>query len=140
MTRSKNKIRNQLWLARKRLGLGQKQVAHLLSHKTTDQVSRYENGQRVPGLKMLLQFEIIYGLPARVLFRDYYEKLRLEITNRTFSVKSISKPYTVPQLEAQAISEFCAYGELLQNPRLTQVERDQIRSHVVLIMRRLSAI
>ena len=39
----------------------------MLGHKTTDQVSRYEKGERLPGLKLLLLLEIIYGVPPRVL-------------------------------------------------------------------------
>jgi transcriptional regulator with XRE-family HTH domain len=41
----KIKISNRLWKARKRRGLGQKQVAFLIG-KTIGEVSRYERGVR----------------------------------------------------------------------------------------------
>jgi transcriptional regulator with XRE-family HTH domain len=133
-----NNLRNQLWLARKRLGLGQKQVAYLLDHKTTDQVSRYEKGARLPGLKLLLQFEIIYGVPPRVLYREEYEQLQAEIAVRAHSLQTLSGAYAPPPTEPKLLSEFCSYEEVLQNPQLSQAERDWIRKHVVTLMRRLS--
>lgn len=132
------KTHNQLWLARKRLGLGQKQVARLLNHKTTDQVSRYEKGERMPGLKLLLQFEIIYGVPPRVLYREYYQELQSEISRRALSHPTLSNSYALAPVETKLVSEFCSYEELLLNPKLSQSESDRIRKHVVLVMRRLS--
>ena len=130
--------RNQLWLARKRLGLGQKQVAYLLKHKTTDQVSRYEQGARLPGLKLLLQLEIIYGLPPRLLYRAYYEQLQAEIAERNAQHATLGKTNALPLIEAKRLVEFCAYEELLQHPRLSAGENARLRKHVVLLVRRLS--
>lgn len=138
MPKNQNKQRNQLWQIRKRLGLGQKHVARLLDHKTTDQVSRYEKGWRIPGLKMILQLEIIYGVPARVLYRDWYEELRAEIAGRAKALQVISDTYTLQSDAAGLFSEFCAHEELLRNPRPTQAERDKVRKHVVTLMRRLN--
>ena len=133
-----SKPHNQLWLARKRLGLGQKQVACLLNHKTTDQVSRYEKGERMPGLKLLLQFEIIYGIPPRVLYRDYYEQLQAEITRRAFSLQTLASAYALAPAEPKLFAEFCSYEEILQNPKLSQSENDRIRKHIITMMRRLN--
>lgn len=138
MTEVSNQSRNQLWLARKRLGLGQKQVAYLLHHKTADQVSRYEKGERVPGLKLLLQLEIIYGVPPRVLYRDYYEQLQTEIAGRAHSLPTLSSAYALPLPEPKLLSEFCSYEELLQNPQLSQAENDRIGKHILTLMRRRS--
>jgi transcriptional regulator with XRE-family HTH domain len=138
MQKNQNKHRNQLWLARKRLGLGQKHVARLLNHKTTDQVSRYEKGWRIPGLQMLLQLEIIYGVPARVLYREWYEELRAEIENKASTLKPLSNAYTLPTNDASLFSEFCFHEELLRNPHLSQAERDKVRKPVVLLMKRLN--
>lgn len=138
MKEAPNTPHNQLWLARKRLGLGQKQVAYLLNHKTTDQVSRYEKGARLPGLKLLLQLEIIYGVPPRILYRDDYEQLQAELTERANSLQTLSSTYALPPIEPKLFSEFCSYEELLLNPQLSQAEQDRIRKHVVTLMRRLS--
>ena len=62
-----------LWQARQRSGLTQKTIAHLLGRKFTDEISRYENGQRIPTLQTALKLEIIYRVPIRLLF---YEKYR----------------------------------------------------------------
>lgn len=138
MKGDQNKLQNQLWLARKRVGLGQKQIAYLLNHKTTDQISRYEKGERMPGLKLLLEFEIIYGVPPRVLYRDHYEQLQTHITQRVYTLKSLSSSYALPSAEPKLFFDFCAHEELLQNPLLSQDERDRIRKHVITLMRRLS--
>ena len=62
---------NLLALRRKRLGYEQKQVAVLLGHNTTYQLSRYETGQRIPGFKEAVKLSILYGLPVGVLFEGY---------------------------------------------------------------------
>jgi transcriptional regulator with XRE-family HTH domain len=136
MQGNKNELNNHMWQARKRLGLQQKQVAHLLGHKTTDQVSRYEQGQRLPGLKLFLQLEIIYGVPARVLYRDLYEELQKAIEARAQSLKTLGSVYTTSQTGAGLFSEFCSHEELLRNPNISQTERDQIRKHVLVLLRR----
>jgi len=138
MSRNKNILNNQLWLARKRLGLAQKHVAFLLGHKTTDQVYRYEQGLRLPGLKLFLQFEIIYGAPARVLYRDLYDELQKELQARAQSLKTLKNAYTVTLSDVGLFSAFCSHEELLRAPDLNQSGRDQVRKHVVTLMRRLN--
>jgi len=136
MHRNNNTLNNQLWLARKRIGLQQKQVAHLLGHRTTDQVSRYEKGLRLPGLKMFLQFEIIYGVPARILYREFYEDIRIGIETRAQSLKGIGHAYTASFQGSGSFSEFCAHEELLRNPNRSQAENDQIRRHIITLNNR----
>lgn len=135
-TGGKNKTRGQLWLARKRLGLRQKHVAYLLKHQTTDQVSRYEKGRRIPGLKILLQFEIIYGLPLRILYAEEYAELKAEIKERAESLKTINPAYISISPEAGLFSAFCSHEEMLRNPHLSQTERDQIHRHILNMMNR----
>lgn len=137
MPRNQNKSRNQLWLARKRLGLGQKQVAYLIDHKTTDQVSRYEKGWRIPGLKMLLQLEIIYGMPARFLYQDWYEELRQEIEEKARAVKILNDVFTNPNGTVSPFAEFCFYEELLRGLSASKTETEKARKHVILLMHRV---
>ena len=136
MPRNKNKLQNSLTITRKRLGLGQKQVAHLLKHKTTDQVSRYEKGYRIPGLKILLQFEIIYGIPARVVYGEFFEKLRSEIQDRAKIISPLANTKALADSKNLLSHRYCYYEELLRNSSPTQDEIDQTRKHVLLIMRR----
>ena len=140
MPRKQNSQRNQLWLARKRLGLGQKHVAYLINHKTTDQVSRYEKGWRIPGLKMLLQLEIIYGVPARFLYRDWYEELRQEIEEKASHLKIPHPAHTTLSGASDSFAEFCFYEELLRSPTVSHAETEKARKHVVLLMRRIHAL
>ena len=46
---------NTLWIARKRVGLGQKTVAQRLGHKTASTISEYETGRIVPNLRTALK-------------------------------------------------------------------------------------
>lgn len=137
MPKKQNKPRNQLWLVRKRLGLGQKHVAYLLNHKTTDQVSRYEKGWRIPGLRMLLQLEIIYGVPARLLYREWFSELQAEIAARAKTVKAISGAYTQSDNDTNFLTEFCMHEELLRSAVVSKWETEKARKHVVLLMRRV---
>lgn len=137
MPRNQNQKRNQLWLARKRLGLGQKHVAYLINHKTTDQVSRYEKGWRIPGLKMLLQLEIIYGVPTRFLYQDWYEELRQEIEAKASTLKVFNPASANPNSTVSPFAEFCFYDELLRSTSVSKAETEKARKHVILLMNRV---
>src|SRR6266545_2745585 len=89
----KHTNQNRLWLARKRRGLGQKQVAYLLAHQSPDQISRYEQGVKLPTLSTALMLEIIYGAPIRLLYRELYEQLRTEIGERLESQPILKESY-----------------------------------------------
>jgi transcriptional regulator with XRE-family HTH domain len=123
---------NRLWLARKRRGLQQKQVARLLDHKTIDQISRYENGTRVPTLETALKLEIIYGIPLRLLFTSLYKEVRDTIQKRATNGVASS-----PHLADSLSSGQCSYAELLNSPTTTLEERQSVRTHVTDLMRRM---
>jgi transcriptional regulator with XRE-family HTH domain len=124
------RIRNRLWLARKHRGLQQKQVAYLLNHKTTDQVSRYEKGVKVPSLQTALLLEIIYGIPVRILFKDLFEQLRDGVEKRIQGNQSLSSIYK--NLNAGSINlwDWCAYDELLKSPKPSSADADKVRCHI----------
>jgi hypothetical protein len=46
---------NNLWIARKHIGLAQKSVARLLGHRTTSAISEYETGRLLLNLKTALK-------------------------------------------------------------------------------------
>src|SRR5688572_18225461 len=106
----KLKMRNRLWRARKRVGLSQKQLARLLNHKTADQVSRYENGSRVPTLQIALQLEIALQTPLRILFNDLYEQLHADLIRKIKSNPQLSALYSETLLKGEA-REYCTYVE-----------------------------
>src|SRR5438270_11681560 len=112
-SRGKNKTHNRLWLARKRKGLGQKQVAVLLNHRTVDQVSRFEKGLRLPNLETALRLEIIYNTPLSSLYKDTYERLREEIKQKIQDSPSLRASF---DKSAQDAGDYCAYAESLRVP------------------------
>lgn len=135
----KHKKHIHLWLARKRAGLRQKQVAHLLGHRTVDQVSRYEKGTRMPTLETALMLEIIYRTPLRMLFSDLYEELHGKISQKRESNPSPSN--RAPDAEAQTeeeSKEFCTYADRLRMPTLAQVEQERVRRHVTKLAKKLA--
>ena len=82
------KHKNRLFLVRNKNSLGQKQVAILLGHKTTDQISRYERGTKLPSLKTAFKLGIIYRLPIQILLDGYYEACLKEIKKREKSLNN----------------------------------------------------
>src|SRR5581483_7960590 len=131
----KNPFLNQLWRARKRRGLGQKQVAYLIE-KTTVAVSRYEHGIHLPDLQTLLALEIIYGIPARRLFPELYEQIREQITERIKSREALRLKYQDCLEHPNAEQEYCAYEEILRLPHVSVAERDKVRAHVTRLAKR----
>lgn len=85
------RIKNYLWITRKRMGLAQKQAAFLLGHKTTTQLSRYEKGVRIPSLKMALKLEIIYATPVRALFSELYDEVREDVREKRETLSKMLK-------------------------------------------------
>jgi transcriptional regulator with XRE-family HTH domain len=128
---------NRLWRARKRSGLGQKQVAFLIE-KSVDEVSRYERGLHLPELHTLLALEVVYGIPLRLLFQELFDQVRDRITERINSREALRSKYQALLENNDPEQEYCGYEEILKLPGLSAAERDKVRSHVTRVMRRLS--
>src|SRR5690349_17527313 len=79
MRRPRHRNLNRLWIARKRIGLGQKSVARLLGHKCTSPISNYENGRLVPSLRTALKLAIIYQTPLPDLYITLQQQLEEEV-------------------------------------------------------------
>ena len=139
MTRlgGKNLTHNRLWLARRRRGLRQKQVAFLLHHHTVDQISRYEQGRRLPTLETALKLEIVLGVPLRVLFQDHFERLRAEVQQRVEGSRAMEVDFGLLPGE-EGMGEYCAYAELLDLPLISQAETGRVRTHITRLARRLA--
>ena len=125
----KTKIQNRLWLARKRRGLGQKQVAYLLG-KTIDEISRYERGVRIPSLEIVLSMELIYGIPARILFKDIYEQLHARISAKVQNQETLKPIYAEALTEGQLSSDYCSYREILNLEPVSGLDKEKIRAHI----------
>ena len=79
MSNSKAQL-NKLWIARKKVGLGQKSVARLLGYHCTSPISEYENNRLLPNLRTALKLSIIYNTPLPQLYASLYGELEQEIT------------------------------------------------------------
>ncbi len=80
---------NRLWIARKKAGLGQKNAARLLGHKSVSPLSEYETGRSLPSLCTALRLSIIYAAPLSELYAPLYERLRNEITLRRGEIRGV---------------------------------------------------
>lgn len=116
---------NRLRLARKRLGLEQKQIARLLGYKDIHQVSRYENGSRTPSLKPILKFSILYKLPIRVLFFKCYQECLEELNRKakTLGYQSILN------FDLTEPVDFCSYLEIMHSGFFNDIDKEKIRRH-----------
>ena len=115
---------------RKRLGYEQKQIAVLLGHKNTYQLSRYETGQRVPSFREAIKLSILYGIPIRVLFersfRYYHEELENTIKQTNLSSKI--------NLQKNKDVYHCSFLELMNSSRISEHDADKIRHHIKVLV------
>ena len=121
---------SRLWLARKRLGFEQKQIAQLLAQKNVNPISRYENGNQVPNLKTAIKLSIIYKLPIRVLFSRCYREC---FDNLVMRAKK-SNQNTKLKFDLTEPTDYCAYLELLKTNFLNGIEEEKIRRHTLILM------
>jgi transcriptional regulator with XRE-family HTH domain len=128
---------NRLWTARKRRGLGQKQVAYLLD-TSIDEISRCERGVITPGLEIALGLEIVYGLPVRLLFKDLYKDLQSRISERVSHKESLKRIYEGALGLEQKLGESCTFQDLLQIANLSGVDAAKIRDHITHLAKKLA--
>ncbi|QQS40040.1 MAG: helix-turn-helix transcriptional regulator [Acidobacteriota bacterium] len=125
-------IKNNLWIARNRLGLELKQVAYLLSHQNPNLVSRYERGEHIPGLEMAFKLEVIYKMPVQKLFKDLYKQCDKEIRTRRAGNPGIY-PRSIYRNGTNKLkeSEFCSYDEFLKSHIPNEIELGLITKHII---------
>lgn len=119
-----------LALRRKRLGYEQKQIAVLLGHKNTYQISRYETGQRVPGFKEAIKLSVLYDLPVRVLFDRYFRRCGEELENRVEQSGLAAKI----NLQKPRDVDYCTYLEALNSTPISEHKADNIRRHIKILV------
>lgn len=136
MAYPKNKYKrpHNLWRARKRLGLTQKQLAYLLGNKYQDNACRLEQGLKLPTLQTALMLEAILNVPVKVLFDHLYKEAQEKLQDR------INKnPIPYQQLFANTgttLGEVCTFLDLLNVQDFTSKEREKLRSHITFLARR----
>lgn len=133
-SKSKTKYANRLKLARKRLGIGQRQVAKLVNLKSHVPVSLYEQGLRLPTLETALGFEYIYATPLSDLFYGLSQELQQNLHTKI----SGSQIYSTRLANPTKFYGYCGYKKLLGQPNLSQSDVDSIKSHLTLLARILA--
>jgi transcriptional regulator with XRE-family HTH domain len=73
---------NELWIARKKAGLGQKVVARLLGYRSTSPISEYETGKMLPSLRTAMKLALVYNASIPELYPVLYQALAEEIETR----------------------------------------------------------
>jgi len=88
-----SKLPQYLRTYRRRFGLTQKEMAHLLGCKSEAKVSRYENSGRLPPLKTALMYEAIFGVPVSKLFAGIYSQVEKETAKHAKTLmQKLEKP------------------------------------------------
>ena len=118
-----------LALRRKRLGYEQKQIALLLGHKSTFQLSRYETGQRIPSLKEAIKLSILLGIPIQAILGAYFRRCFEELE------KEIRKSGLTSKINLQKIqeAEYCTYLEIINSDRSNEFD-DKVRRHIKILV------
>jgi len=83
------KIKNYLWMFRKKMGSPSKEMAYLMGHKTSSLISCWENGRKLPSLNNAFKLSIILRTPVEFLFEDHYLELRKDIRAKEEEIKGI---------------------------------------------------
>src|SRR6266542_6117949 len=73
---------NLMRVLRRRLGLTQKELAFLVGYESDSQVSRIENGSRIPHLAEVLVVELVFGVPAVTVFPQIRQAVGPRIRSR----------------------------------------------------------
>jgi len=73
---------------RKRSGLSQKELAHILGFRSGVPISRHERSESVPDLLTAFGYEAIFRVPITQMFPGLYETVELGIEERLTNMES----------------------------------------------------
>ncbi|ANV99330.1 helix-turn-helix transcriptional regulator [Bradyrhizobium icense] len=77
---------NYLRSYRLRWGLSQGELAHLLGWKRAEVVSRIEQKQRPPTLRLVIACFVLFGAPAAELFPDISASIEADVMTRLWEM------------------------------------------------------
>ncbi len=106
-----DKLDNYLRTYRKKLGLTQREVSFLLGCHGEAKVSRYERSGRIPDLKTIFAYEVIFQKPARELFAGIYERAERETLRRVRQLVSRLRKRQESPILARMIADLRALVE-----------------------------
>lgn len=64
---------------RKRTHITQFDIAFLLALDNNSSLSRYESGERIPGLEVMLTYHLLFSVPITKLFHHHREAMRQKL-------------------------------------------------------------
>jgi transcriptional regulator with XRE-family HTH domain len=67
---------------RRRLGLTQRELADVLGYDSDSQISRIENGSRMPQLSEVLVIELVFGVPGVAVFPEIVQTVGRRVCRR----------------------------------------------------------
>jgi DNA-binding XRE family transcriptional regulator len=77
-----SKFSQHLKVQRRRIGLGQDDVAALIGDCTHSRISRFERGWRLPPLEVALAYHVIFDIPVTDMFADVYASVKKHVRRR----------------------------------------------------------
>lgn len=69
-------------LLRRKAGLSQRELGALLGYRGHSEVSRYENGRRVPPVNVLLEIQVVFGVVPSGIFPHLHERAAQTVVAR----------------------------------------------------------
>jgi transcriptional regulator with XRE-family HTH domain len=109
--------RPHIRLLRRRAGLRQRDLAHLLGYRSHSQISRFENGSRVPAANELLQLEVIFGVVPSGVFPHLRDRAAEAVVARITRLQRSGKRDSVSQTAAQPSSRTVHLERILESVR-----------------------
>ena len=73
---------NYIRTHRKRAGLSQCELGHLLGYPSKAAVARHERSSRLPPLLIALAYEVVFDTPVSEIFAGLHETVQLAVKNR----------------------------------------------------------
>lgn len=112
------KLPNYLKMYRKRSGLTQRELAFLLGCDTGSKVSRYERQSRVPNLRTLLGYHVVFDVNLRQLYTGTFHATVEETRERARALlaRLVSEPLTQHSLSK------IEFLKLLAAPKLPDID------------------
>jgi len=83
-------------ILREEIGMEQRDLAFLLMSNAGN-LSKIENGLRVPSLNIIISYHILFGAPLKMMFPDVYADQRAQIIERSQRLISILKRTKSPK-------------------------------------------
>ena len=110
--------RPHIRLLRRRAGLSQRDLALLLGYRSHSQISRFENGSRLPAANELLQLEVIFGVVPSGVFPHLRQRAVEAVVARIAKLKRASQTGAQPSCRAVHLERILDSIRLQTSPGL----------------------